>query len=289
MPMSAGSTLDIFQGDFTVECWVYFIDLASCVVWAYGDTLAGHGIRLQLDTFGHITVQAAFYNGWTNLQGTAVLSPATWYHVAVVRQGTLGTLYVNGVGVIGVGSPWVTNPTTGTIVYLGQSSNSSIQSTYLNGFIDEMRVSSVARYTANFTPPNAPFVVNGTQLATTTEAFDGVMQWPYLDLDTLGRNKMLVGLDLVGEGNCSVQVAFNQADKSTFNDNPGFATSTGVTAPYFIAIEDTVPGQPLPIPINAPSYSVILTFTGSTASSNNWSWAAANLYVTDASGAGAMG
>jgi hypothetical protein len=153
--------------------------------------------------------------------------------------------------------------------------------------VDEVRISNIARYTANFVPPTAPFPNNGpTQLAIATT---GLIQWPYLDMGTLGRNKMLVGVDIVGEGSCSVQVAFNQADKSTFNDNPGFATSTGVTAPYFVAIDDTVPGQPLPIPINAPSYSLILTFTSTTASINTWSWSAANLYVTDASGAGAMG
>jgi len=119
--------------------------------------------------------------------------------------------------------------------------------------------------------------------------FNGVMQWPYLDLGSLGRTKMLIGIDLVGEGNCSIQIAYNQADKTTFNDNPAFATSTGVTAPYFVSAADTTPGAPLPIPINAPSYSVILTFTGSSSSPNAWSWEAANIYIADSTGAGAMG
>jgi hypothetical protein len=123
----------------------------------------------------------------------------------------------------------------------------------------------------------------------TNTPFNGVMQWPYLDLGSLGRTKMLIGIDLVGEGNCSIQVAYNQADKTTFNDNPAFATSTGVTAPYFVSAADTTPGAPLPIPINAPSYSVILTFTGSSSSPNAWSWEAANIYISDSTGAGAMG
>jgi hypothetical protein len=119
--------------------------------------------------------------------------------------------------------------------------------------------------------------------------FNGVVQWPYLDMGSLGLNKMLVGVDLVGEGNCSIQIALNQSDKSTFNDNPNFAVSTGVTAPYFVTVDDTVPGEPLAIPCNAPSYSLILTFTGSSSSPNAWSWQAANIYLTDARGAGAMG
>jgi len=108
-------------------------------------------------------------------------------------------------------------------------------------------------------------------------------------MGALGINKMMVGVDIVGEGSCSIQVASNQVDRSTFNDNAGFSTSTGVTAPYFISVDDTVPGQPIPIPINAPSVSLIVTFTGSTSSPNAWSWEAANIYITDASGAGATG
>jgi concanavalin A-like lectin/glucanase superfamily protein len=123
----------------------------------------------------------------------------------------------------------------------------------------------------------------------TNTTWSGLMQWPYLDMGTLGRNKMMVGVDLVGEGECFIQVAYNQNDKTTFNDNPLFSSSTNVTAPYLVTADDTVPGTPLPIPINAPSYSVILTFPGSATTPNQWSWEASNIYITDASGGGAMG
>jgi hypothetical protein len=130
---------------------------------------------------------------------------------------------------------------------------------------------------------------SATIASATNIPFNGVVQWPYLDLGSLGRNKMLVGVDLVGDGQCSIQVAYQQADKTTFVDNPLFASSTNVTAPYLVTISDTVPGQPLPIPINAPSYSVILTFAGSSSAANAWTWEAANIYITDATGAGGYG
>jgi len=120
-------------------------------------------------------------------------------------------------------------------------------------------------------------------------AFDGLIQWPYVDLGELGVHKMLHGVDIVGEGSCTMQVAYNQADKSTFNDNANFATSTGVTTGYLVTVSDTVPSQPIPLPINAPSYSLILTFAGSTSSPNAWSWEAANFYTTDDANAGATG
>ena len=127
--------------------------------------------------------------------------------------------------------------------------------------------------------------------AATPTPFNGVVQWPYLDLSSLGINKMLVGVDVVGEGNCSIQIAFNQNDKSTFNDSATFTTSTGVTTPYFVQIDDTVPGEPLAIPINAPSYSPILTFTGSSTTANAWTWQAMNIYFspTPSNAGGAYG
>jgi hypothetical protein len=109
-------------------------------------------------------------------------------------------------------------------------------------------------------------------------------------MGALGLNKMLIGVDIVGDGSTTLQIAYDQTDKSTFDDNPNFAISTGVTAPYFVAIDDTVPGQPLPIPINAPSYSLILTFDGGTITTpNNWTWEAANFYLAPQGGGGVTG
>ncbi len=124
--------------------------------------------------------------------------------------------------------------------------------------------------------------------------FTSTLQWPYLDAGSLGANKMLVGVDLVGVGECTIQIGYNQQDPTTLSDNPGFATSLNVTAPYTVQVEDTIPGTPLPIPINAPSYSLILTFNSnqpglSAPNSPSWEWDAANLYVNPQSGGGVTG
>jgi hypothetical protein len=112
------------------------------------------------------------------------------------------------------------------------------------------------------------------------------IQWPYLDMGSLGQDKMLLGVDLVGDGSTTIQIAYNERDKSTFDDSPYFTSSTSVTAPYFVAINDTVPGTPIPIPIDAPSYSLVLTFDGGTITTpNNWTWEAANFYLVPSGGA----
>jgi hypothetical protein len=117
--------------------------------------------------------------------------------------------------------------------------------------------------------------------------FNGIIQWPYIDLGPLGINKSLEGIDIVGDGEVIIQIGFNQSDKTSFNDNTGFSTSPSVTPPYTVTMADTVPGTPIPIPATAPSYTVILTFPGNQA----WTWEAASLYFinTNQSAGGSTG
>lgn len=130
-----------------------------------------------------------------------------------------------------------------------------------------------------------PVIFSGLSSVPTETPFQGIIQWPYLDAGALGINKMLVGVDIVGDGQVSIQIGFNQADKTSFDDNAGFATSPSVTPPYTVTAADTVPGEPIPIPVTAPSYSLILTFAGNQA----WTLEAANLYMAPIGGAGATG
>lgn len=111
-------------------------------------------------------------------------------------------------------------------------------------------------------------------------AFPGVIQTPYVDVGPLGFDKELIGVDLVGDGQVSVQLGWAQNDPTTFNDNPNFATSLNVTPPLTINAADTVPGEPIPMPMTAPSFSLILTFPGN----QKWSWNASSLYLQDVKG-----
>lgn len=88
-------------------------------------------------------------------------TPGVWQHIALVRSGNGGTdtkWYVNGVGESGFATGYAThanvNPTIG---------NAAPSAGYrLNSVgIDELRISNVARYTADFTPPTAPFEIGG--------------------------------------------------------------------------------------------------------------------------------
>jgi hypothetical protein len=99
--------------------------------------------------------------------GTSDLADAAWHHVAVTRRASDGRLqlYVDGVleaqalgptGDVsyrdGRATPWPKDP----FLVLGTEKH-DVQHTPYAGWLDELRLSTVLRYTANFTPPAAPF------------------------------------------------------------------------------------------------------------------------------------
>jgi len=76
-----------------------------------------------------------------------------WYHIAVVRSGINVNVYLNGTSIISTtfsGSGYTTTGNTYTLG--GYYSTISTLSSLMNGYIDEFRVTKVARYTGNFGP-----------------------------------------------------------------------------------------------------------------------------------------
>ena len=94
--------------------------------------------------------------------------------------------------------------------------------------------------------------------------FQGVIQWPWLDFGLPGRNKMLIGFDIVGEGTSNIEIGYDQTQGGLFT------TSYAIPA-------DTYPGQIIPLPLTAPSMSVKLTYDADQA----WQWNALSLYLQD--------
>ena len=97
--------------------------------------------------------------------------------------------------------------------------------------------------------------------------FGAVQQWPYIDVGTPGATKQLVGFDLVASGDPSIAFGWDQSDMSKF------------TAPYAIN-PDTMPGGIIPFPLNAPTFSLRITFAPGTA----WKVRSATLYVNEMRG-----
>lgn len=80
---------------------------------------------------------------------SASLSATTWYHVAIVRTGSVVKCFVNGSQVGSDVTAYTLYNSTSPLTW------GSFQGTsFLNGYLDEMRISKgIARWESSFTPP----------------------------------------------------------------------------------------------------------------------------------------
>lgn len=137
-------------GDFTIEFWIY--PTADSGDWFPVSSIGNLGFffgRRSSGGWGYgITGSAWEYSSGTN----PTLN--TWQHVAISRSGTSIRIFVNGTQV-------GTTQTSGSDYSLatgGTSIGSQGANYYVTGYMDEVRITKgVARYTANFTAPTAPF------------------------------------------------------------------------------------------------------------------------------------
>ena len=151
-------------GDFTVECWVYFTATGT-----YTTILASRNYSTGASsTYGNWVLRAGtgdLYRSYSNsttskgITGTYVWNTGQWYHVAWVRFNGVVTVYQNGVAIGTVAD--TTNLTDGQYgVTVGcnfdTAGSSGTGYNLLTGYIDDLRITKgIARYTQNFTPPQA--------------------------------------------------------------------------------------------------------------------------------------
>jgi hypothetical protein len=143
----SGSQFQFGTGDFTVEMWVW----ASSNPGNYKCLFSNRGVDASSIFLGiDPSAKLLYYRGAFLITDSVALSLNQWYHVALVRTGSVITLYKNG---ISAGSVTDTTNLTGNTCFIAQES--SLGSTYFNGYIDDFRISRFARYVSNFTPPTA--------------------------------------------------------------------------------------------------------------------------------------
>lgn len=143
------------SGDFTIECWIYPSALGLVGIMGVAGSSAAN---VPFDLFmngsslnGRVSDGAAFSS-----VGGGTIVTAAWQHVAMSKQATTLRLFLNG-------SLVNTNNSAPATIANNAGSNQfrvgGIVAGNLNGFIDEVRITKgIARYTASFTPPDAPFL-----------------------------------------------------------------------------------------------------------------------------------
>jgi len=149
------------SSDFTIEAWLYPVSytgntanvMSPVSQWTNGNRawviyVLDTSIKLFITTDSNTQQEIAATSSSINLN--------QWSHVAVVRESSTVTIYVNGVG-LGTGSIGTSTIYNSTFnLNIGTTGNGDYGN--WNGYIDDLRITKgVARYTANFTPPTDTF------------------------------------------------------------------------------------------------------------------------------------
>lgn len=146
--------LELMNTDFTMEGWFYFTSTGSSTVVISKRQFGTTSASFQLHYYS---------GGWefqysgvaTTLSLGAAPSLNAWHFVALSRNGTNLRLFIDGTQNGSTGT--MNNSTENTAADFtigGPVENNS----YMTGYFAEFRVTKgVGRYTANFTPPTAPF------------------------------------------------------------------------------------------------------------------------------------
>lgn len=150
--------------DFTIEFWIYPLAYGGTTVGAqiFGTTngaTSGYSINLGQDINSFRVISNASGSWAADATVSTGNGPAlnTWTHMAIVRQGANLRIYKNGISVAS-SSAMLNKSYSGTTAIIGRYSDGTNTRDF-NGYIDDLRISKgIARYTSNFTPPDAGFL-----------------------------------------------------------------------------------------------------------------------------------
>jgi len=220
------SELDIGNGNLTVECWFN------------SPQISGYQSILGQEFYNNFTSNKVSFNFYLNSDGiylwnresgsaeqkfgvTGLWVASTWNHVAWVREGTGSNenkIYLNGSL---VGSAFTNNVTYSSEQKYHIGGNFYSQTAYgqypYKGHISNLRMSNIARYTANFTPPTSEFTVDSNTILLTCQSPSNILKEE--TGKTLSHN--------TPENNTPAQ-----ASRFTPNSPVGFSTTTDVGGQY---------------------------------------------------------
>lgn len=148
---SASPHFNLWAGNVTAEAFIYFPSYSTNQVILEIGTAAGNRISLCF-----ISSQIVVYSDTGGSGGNRIAaSPPsinTWHHVAITRNGTTVTLWVDGSSFGTSTTSFL--PSGNLAIAVGADISGGSKFT---GYVEELRYTAACRYTATFTPPTQAF------------------------------------------------------------------------------------------------------------------------------------
>lgn len=264
------AAFDFGSSNFTVEAFIYLTGNASqnpdgnrvaTICACMFDASPATGWHLTLvgnSTTTGTSIEFASWVGSTaySFSASVTVTQNTWNHIAVVRNGSNLSIYLNGTSVLSTTISVSVN-SGGNAFDVGsmQQGTAPKYYHYFPGYISNLRVvKGTAVYTGNFTPPTAPItaITNTSLLLNFTNAsiFDNAMM---ADLETVGNAQISTSVKKYGTGS----LAFDgSGDSIQTQTSYGFVFGTGDFTVEFWLYFSTLGGN-VDI-VNGSSFSLYL-------------------------------
>ena len=152
LSIADSAALRIGTSSFTIEGWFYATAISASQrgIIAKGPDAASTGWEIRIDGASGGQLASTFTS--SVVKGTTVIATNTWYHFALVRNGTAVNLYLNGTSEVSSARSDDFSQTDN--MYIGYTRQVSSAQPFL-GYISNIRVTKQALYTSNFTPSTA--------------------------------------------------------------------------------------------------------------------------------------
>ena len=209
------STLGSFAAStFTIEFWVYHISLPSDLIY-YAINWAGASNGVYLQKNSDHTIGARLLSNTGAITGSTVMTTGRWYHLALSGSDGSYKLFLDG----NLEGTHTGSSSTGSNTWhLGAWLYSGNNTLYypLNGYLDDIRFTSAARYTSAFTPPTTAHLTSAGDVnkqIVINSAADGVA------VGTGGINQARIAkawVNLDGTGTIGINDSYNV---SSITDN----------------------------------------------------------------------
>lgn len=153
-------------GDFTVDCWIKrndysnsfqsMLSVSSDNAGAGNAVGYGFGLGLGTDLKGAFTItnnNISSSSSIATVSGKTVIPVGEWVHIAGVRHKNNLYFFMNGIlENTGDCTGYNVNPNPATLVNVGTYANRFWPNNAFSGYIDELRVSNIARWISDFEP-----------------------------------------------------------------------------------------------------------------------------------------
>ena len=158
LDISKDSRFNLGTSDFSIDFWIKPITYDAEIL-SLGGYVGSYSSAILIATYSSkLRIDICNSDGYTFYQKYAAndLPLNTWTHVALVRSAGQIKVYFNGVSdanMNGFNTSSLRNPDIMNLI----GSQGGATSRSMNAYLDEFRISNIARWTANFTPPTEPY------------------------------------------------------------------------------------------------------------------------------------